>query len=215
MTAGSLFISFEGIDGAGKSTHIAALADALRQGGREVTVTREPGGTSLAEKIRALVLNDAMDPIAEALLMFAARRDHVLGVIAPTLARGAVVLCDRYTDASFAYQGMARGVAWEQLQALEVMVQSVPAAGEGVAPRQIRPDLTFWLDLEPRIAAARLPVDRDRFERLPQAFFETVRAGYARRCREDAARFCRIDADAAPKVVWQRILGAMQTRGWL
>lgn len=213
MTSARLFISFEGIDGAGKSTHIAALAQAFRDHGRAVTVTREPGGTPLAEKIRALVLHDAMDPVAEALLMFAARRDHVLGVIAPALARGDVVLCDRYTDASFAYQGTARGMAWEQLQALEAMVQQVPEAG--AAPLQLRPDLTFWLDLEPRVAAARLPLDRDRFERLPETFFEAVRAGYARRCREDAARFCRVHADAAPEAVWQSILGAVRARGWL
>ncbi|MDP4622432.1 MAG: dTMP kinase, partial [Hydrogenophaga sp.] len=100
-----LFISFEGIDGAGKSTHISALVEAFEAQGRRVTLTREPGGTPLAEKLRTLVLNDAMDPLCEALLMFAARRDHLQQVIEPALARGDVVLCDRFTDATFAYQG--------------------------------------------------------------------------------------------------------------
>lgn len=215
MSSASLFISFEGIDGAGKSTHIAALAEAFRRQGRQVTVTREPGGTPLAEKIRALVLNDAMDPVAEALLMFAARRDHVLSVIAPALQRGDVVLCDRYTDASFAYQGMARGVAWNDLQALEAMAQGVPSEEEGSAPRVIRPDLTLWLDLDPAVAAERIPSGRDRFERLPLSFFEAVRAGYARRCHEETARFCRVDADTTPEGVWQRIHAAVEARGWL
>lgn len=218
MTAAGIFISFEGIDGAGKSTHIAALAEALRQRGRTVTLTREPGGTPLAEKIRTLVLRDAMDPVAEALLMFAARRDHVVTVIVPALARGEVVLCDRFSDASFAYQGAARGVAWADLRALETMAQTLPTAKEGgdaAAPRQIRPDLTLWLDLEPRLAAARLPGDRDRFERLPEAFFAAARAGYARRCAEEPARFQRIDAGGAAEQVWAQIHRVVGERGWL
>src|SRR3954467_10006147 len=104
-----LFISFEGIDGAGKSTHIAGLAEAFKSEGRAVTLTREPGGTMLAEKLRIMVLNDAMDPLTEALLIFAARRDHIVIVIAPGLLRGDVGLCDRFTDATFAYQGAGRG----------------------------------------------------------------------------------------------------------
>ena len=106
---GALFISFEGIDGAGKSTHIGGLAQAFRAQGRVVTLTREPGGTPLAEKLRALVLNDAMDAMTEALLVFAARRDHLQQCIEPALARGEVVLCDRFTDATFAYQGSGYG----------------------------------------------------------------------------------------------------------
>jgi dTMP kinase len=109
MTQPGLFISFEGIDGAGKSSHVESLAQAFRAQGRAVTVTREPGGTPLAEKLRALALNEAMDPLTEALVMFAARRDHLLQVIEPALARGDVVLCDRFTDATFAYQGHGRG----------------------------------------------------------------------------------------------------------
>ena len=108
-----LFISFEGIDGAGKSTHIQGLADALRAQGRMLTLTREPGGTPLAEQLRTMVLQDSMDPMTEALLVFAARRDHVQRVIQPALARGDVVLCDRFTDATFAYQGGGRGFDWE------------------------------------------------------------------------------------------------------
>ncbi|MBC7610837.1 MAG: dTMP kinase, partial [Polaromonas sp.] len=114
-----LFISFEGIDGAGKSTHISALAEAFKAAGRSVTLTREPGGTPLAEKLRAMVLNDVMDPLTEALLIFAARRDHILNVINPALVRGDVVLCDRFTDATFAYQGCGRGFDLQVLSTLE------------------------------------------------------------------------------------------------
>ena len=123
----SLFLSFEGIDGAGKSTHVEALAAAFRAGGRTVTLTREPGGTPLAEKLRALALNEPMDALTEALLMFAARRDHLLQVIEPALARGEVVLCDRFTDATFAYQGGGRGFDLEVLKQLERWVQTVAA----------------------------------------------------------------------------------------
>ncbi len=121
MTPPGLFISFEGIDGAGKSTHIQTLADDLTHAGRRVVTTREPGGTPLAEQLRALALNAPMDSLTEALLMFAARRDHLQQVIEPALARGDVVLCDRYTDATFAYQGGGRGFDWEVLSQLEAM----------------------------------------------------------------------------------------------
>jgi dTMP kinase len=114
-----LFISFEGIDGAGKSTHIERLAQAFKAQGRAVTLSREPGGTPLAERLRQMVLNDPMDAMTEALLVFAARRDHIQGVIAPALARGEVVLCDRFTDATFAYQGSGREFDWSVLSALE------------------------------------------------------------------------------------------------
>ena len=121
-----LFVSFEGIDGAGKSTHIEGLAQAFRAQGRTVTMTREPGGTPLAEKLRAMVLGDAMDPLTESLLVFAARRDHLMTVIEPALARGEVVLCDRFTDATFAYQGGGRGFDLDVLSTLERWVH--PAA---------------------------------------------------------------------------------------
>ena len=123
-----VFISFEGVDGAGKSTHIQGLADTFRQQGRSVTLTREPGGTPLAEKLRQLVLNDAMDPLTEAFLMFAARRSHIQEVILPALAQGQVVLCDRFTDATFAYQGHGRGFDLAVLSQLDSLV---PGAGAG------------------------------------------------------------------------------------
>ena len=127
MPGTGLFLTFEGIDGAGKSSHMAALADAFRAAGRAVVLTREPGGTPLAEKIRALALHEPMDALTEALLMFAARRDHLRQVIVPALARGDVVLCDRFTDATFAYQGGGRGFDWQSLSILELLAQDAPA----------------------------------------------------------------------------------------
>jgi dTMP kinase len=209
-----LFISFEGIDGAGKSTHIEGLAQAFRAQGRAVTLTREPGGTPLAETLRGLVLNQAMDPLTEALLVFAARRDHVLNVIEPALARGDVVLCDRFTDATFAYQGSGRGFDLELLSILEQWVQSVPAL-EGKNIRQ--PDRTIWFALAPEVAALRLADARvpDRFEAQPLAFFQRVAQGYADRAAVAPQRFARIDADRPRDAVWQDVLGVCQKAGWL
>ena len=211
MTATGLFISFEGIDGAGKSTHIADLADAFRAQGRAVALTREPGGTPLAEKLRALVLNDAMDPLCEALLMFAARRDHLQQVIEPALARGEVVLCDRFTDATVAYQGFGRGFDLGVLRQLEGWVQALPDGGL----RQ--PDLTVWFDLPPATAAERLAGARvpDRFESQPIEFFSRVAAGYAHRLQEQPARFARIASDRAVDEVWDSVRAVFETRGWL
>lgn len=205
-----LFISFEGIDGAGKSTHIQALADALRDQGRAVTLTREPGGTPLAEQLRSMVLNDSMDPMTEALLVFAARRDHVQRVIVPALARGDVVLCDRFTDATFAYQGGGRGFDWQVLRQLEQWVQSLGAA-------LLQPHTTVWFDLPPAVAAERLAGARvpDKFESQPIAFFENVAAGYARRQAEDPARFARINAHQTPAAVWHDVHAALCARGVL
>ncbi|OYQ40403.1 dTMP kinase [Rhodoferax sp. TH121] len=205
-----LFISFEGIDGAGKSTHIQALADALRDQGKAVTLTREPGGTPLAEQLRSMVLNDSMDPMTEALLVFAARRDHVQRVIVPALARGDVVLCDRFTDATFAYQGGGRGFDWQVLRQLEQWVQSLGAA-------LLQPHTTVWFDLPPAVAAERLAGARvpDKFESQPIAFFENVAAGYARRQAEDPARFARINAHQTPAVVWHDVHAALCARGVL
>jgi dTMP kinase len=210
----SVFISFEGIDGAGKSTHIEALADAFRAAGRQVVQTREPGGTPLAEKLRALALNEPMDALTEALLMFAARREHLLQVIEPALARGDVVLCDRFTDATFAYQGTGRGFDLQVLGQLEQWVQSVPALPAG-GVRQ--PDLTLWFDLPPETAAARLAGARvpDKFESQPAAFFARVAAGYAERQRQQPARFARIAADQPREAVWRDVLAAVKARGWL
>ncbi len=212
MTAGGLFISFEGIDGAGKSSHIEGLAGAFRAQGRAVCLTREPGGTPLAEKLRTLVLQDAMDPLTEALLVFAARRDHLGQVIEPALARGDVVLCDRFTDATFAYQGAGRGFDWGLLQTLETWVQGLPGTA---TVRQ--PDLTVWFDLPPAIAAQRLAGARvpDRFEALPEEFFRRVADGYARRAAEAPARFARIDAAADRAAVAREVAGVFTTRGWL
>ena len=212
--ATGLFISFEGIDGAGKSTHIAGLAQAFCAEGRAVTLTREPGGTPLAEKLRALVLGDAMDPLTESLLVFAARRDHLITVIEPALARGDVVLCDRFTDATFAYQGGGRGFDLATLGTLERWVQSTPAMS-GSALRQ--PDLTVWFDLPAETAAARLADARapDRFEAQPVAFFQRVSAGYAARAAAEPQRFARINADQSREQVWQAIAEVFVARRWL
>ncbi|MDP2417182.1 MAG: dTMP kinase, partial [Hydrogenophaga sp.] len=202
----------DGIDGAGKSTHLAGLADAFRAQGRPVTLSREPGGTPLAEKLRALVLNDAMDPLCEALLMFAARRDHLQQVIEPALARGDVVLCDRFTDATFAYQGYGRGFDLNVLRQLETWVQTRP---DMATLRQ--PDLTIWFDLPPDVAAQRLASARvpDRFESQPVAFFARVAAGYGQRLAEQPARFAHIAAEQPVDAVWLSVRQACVQRGWL
>ena len=212
--ASGLFISFEGIDGAGKSTHIDGLAQAFKAYGRVVTLTREPGGTPLAEKLRTLVLNDAMDAMTEALLVFAARRDHLQQVIEPALARGEVVLCDRFTDATFAYQGGGRGFDLSILTFLEQLVQTVKLPQTDFL-RQ--PDLTIWFDLDPEIAAARLTGVRvpDKFEAQPVAFFARVRAGYQARFDAAPQRFARIAAERDRETVWQNVLASVTQRGWL
>lgn len=202
----SWLITFEGIDGAGKSTHIQGLAEWFKLRGHSVTLTREPGGTPLAEKFRELALHESMDPLTEALLMFAARREHLIHVIEPALARGDVVLCDRFTDATFAYQGGGRGFDWQTLQALEKMVQHVSAT-------QLRqPDLTIWFDLSPEVAAARLTSARvpDKFESQPVSFFQKVRDGYARRMQEMPSRFAQISADQTREAVWHDVLSAVE-----
>lgn len=203
MRAGR-FLSFEGIDGAGKSSHIEWLAGWLRARGREVLVTREPGGTELAERLRELVLHQSMDALTEALLVFAARRDHLVTRIEPALAAGAVVLCDRFTDATFAYQGAGRGFDLGVLATLETWVQQ---------GRQ--PDLTVWFDLPPAVAAARRAAVRapDRFESQDQAFFERVRAGYARRAEADPGRFAILDAAASPEAVRAQLEAVLESRG--
>ena len=200
------FISFEGIDGAGKSTHIEGLAQWFKSRGHVVTLTREPGGTPLADKFRELALHESMDPLTEALVMFAARREHLVQVIEPALARGEVVLCDRFTDATFAYQGGGRGFDWNVLKALEQMVQNVPAA----TLRQ--PDLTIWFDLDPAVAAQRLSTARvpDKFESQPQSFFQAVRDGYAKRMQESPSRFAQIAADQSREGVWSEVLKAIE-----
>lgn len=209
-----IFISFEGIDGAGKSTHIESLAKSFEAQGRVVTQTREPGGTPLAEKLRAIVLNDSMDAMTETMLVFAARRDHLQTLIEPALARGDVVLCDRFTDATFAYQGAGRGVDPAMLEYLENTAQRV----QPEQPSNVRhPDMTLWFDLAPEIAAQRLVNARlpDRFEKQPLEFFRAVVAGYRKRADESPGRFVRIDASQTRHQVWQQITMAMVRRGWL
>jgi dTMP kinase len=206
-----LFISFEGIDGAGKSTHISSLADAFKAAGRCVTLTREPGGTPLAEQLRAMVLNDAMDSLTESLLIFAARRDHLASVILPALARGDVVLCDRFTDATFAYQGAGRSFDLAILRTLEQWVQSSETNA------LVQPDLTVWFDLDPneaakRLAGARLP---DKFEAQPVEFFSRVAQGYADRWQAEPSRFARINAAQNREIVWQDVLQVFSKKGWL
>jgi len=214
MNTSGIFISFEGIDGAGKSTHIDGLAKAFEAQGRAVTLTREPGGTPLAEKLRTLVLNDAMDAMTEALLVFAARRDHLQQRIEPALARGDVVLCDRFSDATFAYQGAGRGYDLQVLSYLEHLVQSL-GRNDGVLVRQ--PDLTIWFDLDPKIAAERLAGARipDKFEAQPVAFFTRVRAGYAQRMQLQPHRFAQIAANQSRETVWHDVLQVIHQRGWL
>jgi dTMP kinase len=199
------FVTFEGIDGAGKSSHIEALADWARSRGADVVLTREPGGTPLAERLRDLFLHQPMDALTEVLLMFAARRDHLRQVIEPALARGALVLCDRFTDATFAYQGAGRGFDLDVLTQLEAWVQQ---------GRQ--PDLTLWFDLEPAEAARRRAAVRsaDRLESEDEGFFARVRDGYAKRARESRDRFTRVDAAQTRELVRADAVAALAGMGW-
>lgn len=205
MLSSGRFISIEGIDGAGKSTHLQALVERLKQRGATVVQTREPGGTELAEAIRGLFLHQGMDGLTEALLVFAGRRDHLLRVIEPALARGDTVVCDRFADASFAYQGHGRGMDLNQLATLEQWVL------EG---RQ--PDLTLWFDLDPAVAAQRRAAAReaDRFEQQDLDFFSRVRAGYAARAAAAPSRFVRIDASVSVAEVAAQVTAALESRGW-
>ena len=204
MTSRGRFITFEGIDGAGKSTQIEAVAQHLRERGETVLLTREPGGTPLAEKLRELFLHEPMDALTEALLVFAARRDHLHTRIAPALALGTTVLCDRFTDATFAYQGAGRGFDLDVLAGLEQWVQ-----------QGLQPDLTLWFDVPPAVAAQRRAAARepDRLEKEAEAFFERVRSGYAARCASARGRMVRIEADAERELVQAQVLQAVARAG--
>lgn len=204
MSAGR-FITLEGIDGAGKSSHLEAIVDWISARGREVVRTREPGGTPLAELLREAVLHRPMDALTEALLVFAARRDHLATLIEPALARGAVVVCDRFTDATFAYQGAGRGFDAERLATLENWVHG---------GRQ--PDLTLWFDIDPRLAGRRRAAARepDRFEQQDATFYTRVREGYRRRREAAPQRFVTIDATPTRDAVWQQIATTLSQQTW-
>jgi len=196
------FITLEGIDGAGKSTHLSWIADELRAKGHEVVGTREPGGTPLGEELRRLVLHHPMHPETEALLVFAARREHIAQVISPALERGVWVLSDRFTDASFAYQGGGRGVAEDKLAVLEHWVQD-----------GLQPDLTIVFDIDPAAAQARFLAahsEPDRFEREQSGFFASVRAMYLRRAQQFPDRIRVIDASVSLAEIRQNLSPIIQ-----
>jgi dTMP kinase len=191
------FITLEGMDGAGKSTHLAGLAASLRRRGLTVVTTREPGGTALGERLRELLLGggERLSPETETLLMFTARHEHLDKLIRPALAAGSWVVCDRFTDATYAYQSGGSGVPWERVKALEQWVHG-----------DLQPDLTLYLDVAPEIGRSRSRRIRspDRFEEETTGFFERVRAAYLRRAREAPSRIRVIDASVAlPEVVKQ------------
>ena len=194
------FVSFEGIDGAGKSTHIEAFGKLLqeRYPNREVVMTREPGGTSLGEQLRNLLLDAPMHLETEALLMFAARREHIAQVIEPTLHAGNIVISDRFSDASFAYQGGGRGLSLTKLNELELWVQG---RQNGML---LQPDLTILFDLPGSVAEARRSKVRapDKFEKMDLEFFERVRQEYLRRAKEDRERFYLVDATQTQEAIW-------------
>ena len=191
------FITLEGVDGAGKSTHIPWIAQRLREAGRTVVVTREPGGTPLAEKLREIVLTRHMDPVAETLLMFAARADHVRQVIEPALERGDWVVCDRFEDATIAYQGAGNGVSAS-------LIASLARAAYG----SLRPDRTYYFDCSYEVSRQRLEATArplDRFESEDRAFFERVRAAYAQIARNEPGRVKRIDGSGSIEQIRQEL----------
>lgn len=194
------FVSFEGIDGAGKSTHIESFAKLLqdRYPSREVVMTREPGGTPLGEQLRKLLLDAPMHLETEALLMFAARREHIAQVIEPALQAGKIVISDRFTDASFAYQGGGRGLSLSKLNELELWVQ---ARQNGTL---LQPDLTILFDLPGSVAEARRSKVRvpDKFEKMDLEFFERVRQEYLRRAKDEEQRFYLVDATQSQEKIW-------------
>ncbi len=202
------FITFEGVDGAGKSTHLNWFADSLRARGIDLLVTREPGGTALGEKLREILLHEPMHGETEALLMFAARREHIENVIKPALAKGTWVISDRFTDASFAYQGGGRGVAIEKLEQLEKWVQG-----------DLQPDLTLLFDIPVEVARERLnknvaqtKVALDKFEQEKSDFFDKVRNAYLARAQKNPQRYAIIRAERTPaevKVHMQKIISSI------
>ena len=190
------FITLEGMDGAGKSTHIAAIQTGLERQGHKVVLTREPGGTALGEALREVLLHQSMHAETETLLMFAARREHIAQVIEPALVRGAYVVSDRFTDATFAYQCGGRGVEAHKIQILESWVQS-----------GLQPDLTLLFDVPVAVSMQRLQSARtpDKFERESHAFFTRIREAYLTRADQDPLRFRIVDADQPLEEVNKRV----------
>lgn len=212
MSAAGRFVTLEGIEGVGKSTQVARLSAALRDRGIGHVVTREPGGTALAETIRNIVLSardEVLPPTAELLLMFAARAVHLKNLIEPNLRAGRWVICDRFTDATYAYQGGGRGLPTEQIRELEAMVQGA-----------LRPNLTVLLDAPVAEALTRARsrnagATPDRFEREKSEFFERVRAAYLARAAADPARIAVIDASRSADEVGASILALLAARAWI
>jgi len=194
------FITLEGMDGAGKSTHITDIIKALSARGVEVVATREPGGTELGERLRELLLHEAMHPETETLLIFAARREHIANVIAPALARGAYVLSDRFTDATYAYQCGAKGVLASKIEQLELWVQE-----------SLQPDLTLLFDVPVEVSMQRLSAARtpDKFERESAEFFTRIRNAYLQRAQQNPARFKVIDSNRPLDEVAQSVMQAI------
>ncbi len=212
MSAAGKFVTMEGIEGVGKSTQVARLSAALQGKGIAHLVTREPGGTALAETIRDVVLtarDEALPATAELLLMFAARAVHIKNLVEPSLRAGRWVICDRFTDATYAYQGGGRGVPIEQIRELEDMVQGA-----------LRPDLTVLLDAPVANALARARTRNagaleDRFEREQNEFFERVRAAYLARAAADPARIAVVDATRSVDEIGASVLGLLGARAWI
>lgn len=200
-----LFVSLEGIDGAGKSTQLQAVVDVLRSAGREVVLSREPGGTEVGEKIRELLLHQAMRPATEALLMFAARQEHVLRVIEPALLKGVDVVCDRFTAATLAYQGGGKGIPTERLEALARWVHP-----------GLQPDVIVLIDVPPEVAAQRLAQtrQRDRFEQESVDFFARVRANYLQQAAAAPDRWLVVDGtqslDGVQKIITEHLRNTLQ-----
>lgn len=201
-----MFITFEGIEGLGKTTHLKRLAELLRKKGYEVVVTREPGGTPMGEEIRDVLLahrHEVVAPMTELLLMFAARAQHVATIIQPALERGAYVLCDRFIDASYAYQGGGRGMDFEKIKSLDTLVLN-----------HLHPDITFLLDADPRVGMERIEGrggHPDRFELEKIEFFERVRKAYQARALENPKRFRVINAEDTLEKVWAEIQALVES----
>lgn len=196
------FITLEGMDGAGKSTHIPTIIEMLQARGREVVSTREPGGTALGERLRELLLHETMHAETETLLMFAARREHIANVIQPALERGAYVLSDRFTDATFAYQSGAKGVSADKVEILEKWVQG-----------DLQPDITLLFDVPVEISIARLAGARspDKFERESAEFFARIRNAYLERASRNPQRFRIIDASRSLEEVAKTVKDIIST----